>query len=139
MKTFCSPRRSSSLEQNDQFTWTNNWWKLHFSDQGRSKGFASANLYIYNLLQKVIRGSLRLLPHYTSWYLLAQSQQLEHQNNEWHLFIIKIKATRSTSTTSFWCLFCSDLTYCSGVSIVDLSKYQLGCRSLFYLVTFFKP
>ena len=42
----------------------------------------------------------------TSRHLLVQSQQWKHQNNMWNLFKVNNKDTKTTSVTSFWCLYC---------------------------------
>ena len=41
-----------------------------------------------------------------SWHLLVQSQQWKHQNNVWNMFKVNNKDTKTTSLTSFWCLYC---------------------------------
>ena len=50
-----------------------------------------------------------------------QSQQWKHQNNEWNVFKVNNKDTRTTSLTSFWCLYCwlwTNITHCLGISII---------------------
>ena len=41
-----------------------------------------------------------------SRYLLVQSHQSKNYNNMWNLFKVSNKDTRTTSLTSFWCLYC---------------------------------
>ena len=47
-----------------------------------------------------------------------------HQNKVWNLFRVNNRDIRTTSITSFWCLYelWADLIHCSGVSIVDLEQ-----------------
>ena len=67
--------------------------------------------------------------HLPSRALLVQSQQWKHQSNVWKLFKVNNKDTRTTSMTSFWCLYrqlWKDFTYSSGVSIVDFEQVKAG-------------
>ena len=46
----------------------------------------------------------------------------------WSLFIVDNKDTKTTSLTSFWCLYCqlwNDFTHCSGASIVELEQVNV--------------
>ena len=42
----------------------------------------------------------------TSWHLLVQSLQWKHQNNMWNLVKVNNKDSKTTSLTSFGCLYC---------------------------------
>ena len=60
-----------------------------------------------------------------SRHLLIQSQQRKHQNNVWNLFNVNNKDIRTTSLTSFWCLYwyLEEISHnCSGVFIVDTEQ-----------------
>ena len=49
--------------------------------------------------------------NYHNRHSLAPSQQWKHQNNVQNLFKVGNKDTRTWLLTSFWCLYCSFLTY----------------------------
>ena len=60
-----------------------------------------------------------------SRHLLIQSQQRKYQNNVWNLFNVNNKDIRTTSLTSFWCLYwyLEEISHnCSGVFIVDTEQ-----------------
>ena len=64
---------------------------------------------------------------------LVQSQQQKYQNNMWNLFKVNNKDSRTTSLTSFYCLYCwTDFIHCSGVSGVDFKQVNTGWVSISY-------
>ena len=74
---------------------------------------------------------------FSSRHLLIQSQLWKHQKNVWNMFKVNNKDTRTTSLKSFWCLYCqlwTNFTHCSGVSIADFEKVNLGWVEAFRAV-----
>ena len=61
------------------------------------------NILIYHINSKLLLKTLqRSQP---SRYLFVQSQQYKNQNNERNLFKVNSRDTKTTSLTSFWCLY----------------------------------
>ena len=60
-------------------------------------------------------------------YLLVQSQQWRHQNNEPNMFKVNNKETRMTLFTSFWCLL---------LSVVNAGSSNCRIFQIFKEVTF---
>ena len=57
--------------------------------------------------------------------LLVWSQKWKHWRNEWNMFKVNKKGTKTTSMTSFWCLYCwlwTNFANCFGVSITDFEQ-----------------
>ena len=85
----------------------------------------------YSLFQK--SGESQPKWEHINWYLHVQSRQCKHQNNMWKLLKVNTKDTRTTSLTSFWCLhykFWTDVTHCSGVSILDFEQVRSACKAM---------
>ena len=69
-------------------------------------------------------------------HLLVQSQQWNHQKNNWNLFKIKNTDTRTMSMTSFWCLYCqlwTDFTHCSDIFIFNFEQVNIDWKILLHI------
>ena len=62
-------------------------------------------------------------------HLLVQIQEWKQQKNVWNMFKVNTKDTRTTSMTSFWCLYWqlrTDFGHCSGGSIDGFEHVNAG-------------
>ena len=108
-----------------QINWLVSVWRQH-----ENSFFMSTAAWQNHILRvsqfKLIWVSIPLyinVLRYPNIHLLVQSQRWEHQENVWNLFKVNNKDTRTTSMTSFWCLydwFCTDFINCSGVSLDEI-------------------
>ena len=88
-------------------------------------------IYIWPRFSKLkikTRNQLFKVDGYPGWHLLSSKPKMEAR--VWNFFKVN-KDTRTTSLTSFRCLYCqllADSTYCSDVSIADFKKVKTNWR-----------
>ena len=62
-------------------------------------------------------------------HLLVKCQQWNHQIKVWNLLKVDNKDTKTSSLTSFWCLYCYlwiDFTLCFVIFVIDFQQLNAG-------------